>query len=544
MALSVPKAPGLPSMIKDGARYLQGLEEAVYSNIEACVELGKTTRSTFGPSGMNKMVINHIGKLFVTNDAAIILRELEVAHPAAKMMVLAAQQQEQEAGDGTNLVIMLAATLLQNASDLLKMGLSVTEVAEGYELASKKSLEILHKLVIKDVKNLRDVKEVSQALLPVIESKQFGIHDALAEIVAKACISTMPLKSHFNVDNVRVCKILGSGVANSTVLQGMVFRREVEGDVNELQDCKVVVYSCPLDTLQTETKGTIRITTAQELKDFSSGEEKLIEEHILDIVNSGCNVIVSGGKVGELALHYCNKYGLLVVRLNSKFDIRRLCNAIGAISLPRITAPTPEEIGHVSSVKTEEIGGTTVVVFQQAQAEGTVSTIVLRGSTENILDNAESAVDDAVNTFKCLTKNSRQVAGAGATEMEIAKQLGEIAEKAPGLEQYALRKFAQTFEVVARALAENYGLKATETISKLYAAHQIGKASEGLVISDEGATVTDAVSAGILDLLIVKEWAIRFATTAACTILRVDKIIMAKPAGGPAPKENPDWDAD
>jgi T-complex protein 1 subunit theta len=297
-----------------------------------------------------------------------------------------------------------------------------------------------------------------------------------------------------------------------------------------------------VDTLQTETKGTIRITTAKELTDFSHGEENLMEEHILDIVKAGCKLVISGGKVGELALHYANKHGLMVVRLNSKFDIRRLCSAIGATPLPRMTPPTAEECGHVSLARIEEIGGTTVVVFRQAQGEGSVSTIVLRGSTDNILDNAESAVDDGVNTYKCLTKNSKLVPGAGAAELEIAKQLGAIADKAPGLEQYAMRKYANSFEVVVRALSENYGLKATEMISQLYAAHQQGRVNDGLVIANDTAQVADAKEAGVLDLYLVKHWAIKFATTAACTILRVDKIIMAKPAGGPKPKENPDWD--
>jgi T-complex protein 1 subunit theta len=544
MAMHVPKAPGIPSMMKDGARYLQGNEEAVYNSIENCIDLGKMVRTTFGPSGMNKMVINHIGKLFVTNDAEQILAELEVAHPAAKLLVLAAKQQNQEAGDGTNLIIILASALLDGAAELLKLGLSVTEVAEGYELGCTKALEILKTLTVDEVKNLRDEISVSSIIRPVIMSKQFGNDEVLSNLIAKACISTMPEKDYFNVDHVRVCKVIGSGVIRSSVISGMAFKRHVEGDVTEGNECKVVVYSCPVDTLQTETKGTIRITTGEELKAFSAGEESLMEKHIKDIVNTGCKVVVSGGKIGDLALHYCNKYGLLVVRLNSKFDVRRICQVTGATALPRLTAPSKEELGYVNSVKCEEIGGTHVVVFKRSRKEGAISTIILRGSTDNILDNAETAIDDGVNTFKSLTKNAKLVAGAGACEMELSKQLHQLADRAPGMEQYSLKKFAQAFETIPRALAENYGLKASEIISKLGAVHQAGQKGAGLVVDAEGATIKDAVEAKILDLYNVKFWAIKFATAAACTILRVDKIIMAKPAGGPKPKENQDWDED
>ncbi|XP_067049333.1 T-complex protein 1 subunit theta-like [Acropora muricata] len=543
MALPVPKTM-LQHMLKDGAKHYSGLDEAVFRNITACRHLTQITRSSLGPNGMNKMVVNHLEKLFVTNDAATIIKELEVQHPAAKMLVLASQMQEQEIGDGTNLVLVFSGALLDAAEELLRMGLSPPEVIEGYEKACKKALEILPNLTCSSLIDLRDSEEVSKGLKTAVGSKQYGNEDFLSELITKACVSILPDKSPFNVDNVRVTKILGCGVHSSEVIQGMVFKREVEGDVKALKDAKIVAFSCPLDSMATETKGTVLIRNADELKSFSKGEEEQLEKQIKSIVGTGVNCIVSGGKVGEMALHFCNKFNVLVVRLNSKFDLRRLCRSVGATILPKFTTPTSEEIGRCDEIKVSEIGGTSVTIFKQDREETAVATVIIRGSTENIMDDIERAVDDGVNTFKALTRDDRFVPGAGATEIELAKQISSFGETCAGLEQYAIQKFAESLEVIPRTLAENAGVKATELISKLYAAHQGGDKNAGFDNEGGGAAVKDSVKAGILDSYLVKYWALKFATDAAVTVLRVDQIIMSKPAGGPKPKDNPNWDED
>lgn len=543
MALPVPKTM-FQHMLKEGAKHYSGLDEAVFRNITACRHLTQITRSSLGPNGMNKMVVNHLEKLFVTNDAATIIKELEVQHPAAKMLVLASQMQEQEIGDGTNFVLVFAGALLDAAEELLRMGLSPPEVIEGYEKACKKALDTLPDLTCSSLKDLRDSDEVAKALKTAIGSKQYGNEDFLSELITKACVSILPEKTPFNVDNVRVAKILGAGIHNSEVIQGMVFKREVEGDVKALRDAKIVAFSCPLDSLATETKGTVLIRNAEELKSFSKGEEEQLEKQIKSIVDAGVNCIVTGGKVAEMALHFCNKFNILVVRLNSKFDLRRLCRSVGATILPKFATPTSEEIGRCDEIKVSEIGGTSVTIFKQEREETAVSTIVIRGSTENIMDDIERAVDDGVNTFKALTRDDRFVPGAGATEIELAKLISTYGETCAGLEQYAIQKFAESLEVIPRTLAENAGVKATELISKLYAAHQGGDKNAGFDNEGSGAAVKDAVKAGILDLYIVKYWALKFATDAAVTVLRVDQIIMSKPAGGPKPKDNPNWDED
>ncbi|PNJ45827.1 CCT8 isoform 9, partial [Pongo abelii] len=322
---------GFAQMLKEGAKHFSGLEEAVYRNIQACKELAQTTRTAYGPNGMNKMVINHLEKLFVTNDAATILRELEVQHPAAKMIVMASHMQEQEVGDGTNFVLVFAGALLELAEELLRIGLSVSEVIEGYEIACRKAHEILPNLVCCSAKNLRDIDEVSSLLRTSIMSKQYGNEVFLAKLIAQACVSIFPDSGHFNVDNIRVCKILG----------------------------------------------TVLIKTAEELMNFSKGEENLMDAQVKAIADTGANVVVTGGKVADMALHYANKYNIMLVRLNSKWDLRRLCKTVGATALPRLTPPVLEEMGHCDSVYLSEVGDTQVVVFKHEKEDGAISTIVL-----------------------------------------------------------------------------------------------------------------------------------------------------------------------
>jgi len=545
MALHVPRAPGFSSMMKDGSKFFSGLEEAVIRNIGACKEFAETVQTCYGPNGMNKMVINHLEKLFVTNDAATIIRELEVEHPAAKLLILGSQMQENEIGDATNFVIIFAGALLRVSEELLRMGLKPTEVADGYEIALNKALEILPSLSCYEVTNSRDEESVKKAVRTAVMSKQYGNEDFLADLITKACISILPDKeTQFNVDNIRVCKILGSGLYSSQVINGMVFKRHAESNIIKKETCKIAIYTCPIDALQTETKGTVLIKTAEELTSFSRGEESQLEKQIKAIADAGVDVVVAGGKFGDLAMHYVNKYNMMAVRLMSKWDVRRLARATGATALPKMTPPTSEEMGMADTVYVDELGDTEVVVFRVGDKESRVSTIVIRGATDNYMDDIERAVDDGVNVFKGLCKDGKMTAGGGATEIELARQVAQWAETHPGLEQYSINKFAEALEVIPRVLAENSGVKPKEIISKLYAAHSEGNKNMGFDIDGESGDVKDCLESNVLDLMLAKKWALKYATNAACTVLRVDQIIMAKRAGGPKPRDTQGQDQD
>lgn len=596
--------------MSDSVYYSHDAEDgAILRNIEACRTIAQTVQTSLGPFGRNKIVINHLQKMILTSDAATILRELDVVHPAAKLLVMASQQQEAEMGDATNMVIILAGELLKKAEDLLRMGLKTSDIVYGYEKAQGFALKTLNgklsllseydpamtftynasgqvidmifsfiELEVDRLKELQSAPELGKALQTVIGSKQSGTEEILAPLVAEAVLAVIPKNpTAFNVDNVRVVKIMGGSLEQSRVVKGMVFGREPDGSVKKVNKAKVGVFSCPIDISQTETKGTVLLKNADEMLNFTKGEEERLEATIKELYDSGLRVVVAGATVGELALHYLNRFNIFVIKILSKFELRRLCRVVGATPLARLGAPMPDEMGHIDVVETLEIGGDRVTVFRQDEGAITrTATIVLRGATQNYLDDVERAIDDGVNAVKAVTRDPRLVPGAGATEVQLVERISAFADKTPGLPQYAIRKYAEAFEVVPRTLAESAGLDATEVLSRLYTAHQRTKAASKSKTNQSGGNneeesseeesseeedhywttgvdvaasssigTVNAVEEGILDLLVSKNWAIRLATEAARTVLSVDQIIVARQAGGPKPpSQNPNWDED
>ncbi|KAK9471774.1 chaperonin Cpn60/TCP-1 family [Dipodascopsis tothii] len=546
-SLQLPSAPG-SQLFKQGYQTYQSEDGAVNRNIAACREIASMVRTSIGPCGRNKIVINHLQKVFLTSDAATILRELDVIHPAAKLLVMASQQQQVEMGDATNLVIILAGELLNQAEGLLRIGLHTADIIQGYELAQKYALEVLPELVVDQVGDLRAKAELVKAIRPAIAAKQYGNEDLLADLVADAVLEVMPTNpASFNVDNVRVVKIMGSSLAASTVVKGMVINREVEGVVKKIGKSKVGVYTCPIDISQTDNKGTVLLHNAKEMLDFTKGEEAQLEEMVKGLADTGMRVIIAGQQVGDLAKNYLDRYGILVLRVPSKFELRRLCRVVGATPLARLGPPMPEEMGTIDVVETVEIGGDRVTVFRQEQEKTRTSTVIVRGATQNYLDDIERAIDDGVSVVKALAKDARLVAGAGAAEIKLQQRIVDYADKTPGILQHAIKKFGEAFEAVPRVLADNAGLDATEVLGRLYASPSL---TAGIDVDDESGTgtgVLDVKEHAIFDALSAKAWAIKLATDTVNTILSVDQIVMAKRAGGPQmPKQNlpGNWDED
>jgi len=531
---------GLPGLLKEGYQHFSGLEEAILKNVAACKDLADITRTSLGPNGMNKLVINHLEKLFVTSDAATITTELEVAHPAAKMVTMAAKMQESEVGDGTNFVVTLAGELLHQAQELLRMGVHPSEIVSGYNTATKKAMELMEASVCRSVEDVRSVDQLIVPLKAVLAAKLWGHEDLLAPLVAEACVSTMPpSRPSINVDNVRVAKLVGATIGDSQVVKGVVVLRDAHGAVKHVENAKIAVYGGAVEASETETKAAVVLSDADELMNYTKGEEKLMEDTIRGIADAGINVIVSGGAISEIAQHYIDKFNMFSIKVLSKFELRRLCRSIGATACARLGPPMPEEIGTAASVSVQELSSRRVTVFKQVDdgETGGISTIVLRGSTMNILDDIERAIDDGVNTVKVLCRDARLLPGAAAVEMEMALRLREFGDASPGMAQYAINAYATAFEVFARTLSENAGQSATDTISALYAAHAAGRKSAGVDIEDTEGGLLDAEEAGVFDTFAVKKEALRLAADAALTVLRVDQIIMSKQAGGPKPRE-------
>lgn len=526
---------GLSSMLKGGTKHAQGVDEAVLKNIDACRLLSDFVRTSLGPNGMNKMVVNHLGKLFVTSDAATIVRQLEVIHPAAKLIVMASEAQEREVGDGTGFVVTFAGELLTQAEKLLRMGLSTSEIVQGYERAGEETLAILEDLSVHKVPDVKDIPKVIETMNSCVSSKQYGLENILTPLIAQACVSVLPANVNmFSVENIRVAKVLGGSISDSSVIQGAVVLRDVEGTVKRVENARVAVYTCDFEATQSETKGTVLLKSAKEFTNYTKSEESLLEKKIKSIADAGVTVIAAP-KFGEVAMHFIEKYGIMAIKSQSKFELRRIARSTGAIGLAKLITPSVDEMGRADLIEVEEIGSTKCIVFRQEKEGSRIATILVRASTQNLLDDIDRAVDDAVSIFKGMTKDSRFVAGAGACEMELSKRLTIFADTRPGLDQYAIKKYAESLEVIPRILSDTCGLDATNIITTMAAAHAEGKENHGLNI--ENGEIEDSMQLKVFDLLSVKHWAIRLSTDAVTTILRVDQIVMAKMAGGPSPRD-------
>ena len=334
------------------------------------------------------------------------------------MIVMAAKMQETECGDATNFVITLAGELLEQAEGLVKMGLHASYIINGYEAALKKAVEFLEKMTCYELKDFRNTQDVAIAVRSSLSSKLSNYSDFFANLLADACVKCCPKNiQNFDLEYIRVGKILGGSIYDSFILHGLMVTRNAEGSINYFKNPKIAVYGSPIDTQASETKGTILIKNADELLNYTKSEEEHAEKVIKSIADAGVNVIVSGGTVSDICLHYIEKYKMMCVRVLSKFELRRICKCLGATGLVRIGAPTAEEMGYADEVTVQEIGSQKVTIFKRESEDCKLATIVLRGSTNNILDDIERALDDGVNLFRVALKDGRFVPGAGATEI-------------------------------------------------------------------------------------------------------------------------------
>lgn len=540
---------GVPSLFKDGVRTLSGPEQVVVRNCEACKSLADITRTSFGPNGMNKMVVNYLGKLFVTSDTGTLLKEMEFDHPAAKIVVMAAHMQEVEIGDGGNFVVCVAGELLAKASELIYMGLMPCDIVSGYLKAAKKAHEILEELIIEtvDPKSMFSKDVLARGIQSVIASKQYGHEKMLASLVAEACLTVIPKNTfNFNVDNVRVVKVLGGALQGSEVVHGAVVPHDTLGIIKKVSDARIAVFTCSIAAAEAETKSNVLIESAEELMNFNSGEEKHMEAMIRNLKESGINVIVTGGSVDDLADHYLDKYSIMCIKVTSKFDLRRLCKAVKARALVQMGPVRTEDVGMCAEVYVREVGSQKLTVFVQSDPDHTnIATILLRASTNNIMNDVERAIDDGVNVVKAMGRDGRFLPGAGAVEIELARRLQQFAQKHSGLDQYAINKFAEAMEIIPRTLAENSGQNAMDVVSALYAAHEKGEVRTGVDIDNSGVVADMTGAACVVDLYSAKVQALKLAVDAVATILRVDQIIVAKAAGGPKTgKKEGHWDDD
>jgi len=500
------------------------------------------TKTSMGPQGMNKMVVNSLEKIFVTSDAATILRECEVQHPAAKMIAMAAKMQESECGDMTNFVISFAGELLNQAENLIKTGLHPSDIVSGYKAATAEAIRLIETLCKYEVTDFKNVDQVSPIITSVLCPKITNYYEFFSKLVVDACIKVMGSStSGFDTEYIRITKVLGGSLYDSIVINGMVMTRGPETTHIRMEKPKVAVFACPFVMDEGETKANLLIKNAQDLLNFTKQEEAHMEKLVQGISDTGVNVIVVGGSISELAIHYFEKYNIMTIKSMSRFEIKRLCKCIGAIGMPKLGVPTQEELGFCDLVHMREVGSEKVTVFEKSANDCKLVSIILRGATVTVMEDVERAIDDGINTFRVMLNNPKFLNGAGSTECFLSNHLTKEAGKISTLDQYSYAKYGECFEIVSNVLLDNAGLDKNNESPILLAGNVEGP-NTGVDVMNGKLVNMDELS--VYDHLDSKKWAIQLASDAAMTVLKVDQIIIAKPAGGPKVKGNQGWDND
>ena len=529
---------GLNSLLKSGYRTFKGKNQTFFKNAEAIEDMASMTRTSLGKNGHYKYIINMHDKLFLTKDTNVMANELEINHPAVNVLVDALKAQSQEQGDGTNFVVTFGGELMKYASKLVTEGLEIAAISEGFEKAYNKTMELLDKAETYKVSDVTNLEDATKFIKPVIGSKLVhGQEEFLAPLVAQACINVVPKeKEKFDVDNVRVAKILGGNLMKSEVIKGMLVVRKTEGSVISCEKCNVGVYNCEFTTKGAETNDQVVFKTADELLNYTKSEEEHMEKIIKEIVDSGVKCVITGGAISNLAIHYLDKYGVMAFRTMSKFELRRIARSIGATLLVKLGAPTKEEMGYADEIKLTEVSSQKCILIRRDSENNKISTVVLRGTTNDMLDNLERVVNCGVNAYRAVCKSPVFVAGAGAIDMYLSQKIVEYSREVKSLDQYAIEAFGEAFEVIPRTIMENSGINVNEKLSTLRAKNS---RNPNMGINIKTGDIEDAFQLGVLDHLETKRWSIKHAYNSIRTIIKIDQIIVAKPAGGPNLTNNP-----
>ena len=501
--------------------------DAQRMNILAGKVLAETVRTTLGPKGMDKMLVDSLGDIVVTNDGVTILKEMDIEHPAAKMLVEVAKTQEDEVGDGTTTAVIIAGELLKKAENLLDMDIHPTIVAMGYRQAAEKAQEILNDIAIDADDNDTLIKVAMTAMTGKGTEKA---REPLARLVVDA-VKQVEEDGEVEIDHIKIEKKDGAIVDDSTLVQGVIIDKERvhPGMPKKIEDAKIALLNCPIEVKETEVDAEIRITDPAQMQAFIEQEEQMIRDMVASIVDTGAQVVFSQKGIDDLAQHYLAKAGVMAVRRVKKSDIEKLSKATGAKVVTNIEDLSADDLGDAGLVSEKKISGEEMIFVEDCKEPKAV-TLLVRGSTGHVVSEIERAIDDAIGVVAATVEDGKVVAGGGAPEIEIAKRLKDYADAISGREQLAITAFAEALEVVPKTLAENAGLDSIDSLVDLRAAHE-NSIYMGLDVF-EGA-VTDMNDAGVIEPHRVKKQAIQSASEAAEMILRIDDVIASSGAGKP-----------
>jgi thermosome len=493
-------------------------------NIMAGKILAETVRTTLGPKGMDKMLVDSMGDVVITNDGVTILREMDIAHPAAKMLVEIAKNQEDAVGDGTTTAVIIAGELLKKAEELLDDGIHATTIVRGYRQALNKVYEILDDISIdsKDQATLIDVAMTAMTGKGSEKAKK-----PLAELIVEAVLK---VEEDGEVDkkNINIQRVSGASVDESEIVNGILVDKG-KADPNmpkEVKNAKIALLKYPLEVKDLETDAKINLTSPSQMQAFLDNEEQMIREMIDKVIASGANVLFCQKGIDDMALHYLSRAGILAVKRTKKSDMNRLEKATGAKIITNVDDLSKDELGEAGIVYEKKIFDQMMIFIEESKDPKAVS-IILRGSTRHVTSEIERALEDALGVVAATLEDGKVVIGGGAPEIEIARQLKEYAETISGREQLSVNAFAEALEIVPTTLAENAGLDVIDILADLRSAHE-QSAFMGLDVFE--GEVTDMKIAGVVEPQRVKKQAIQSAAEATEMILRIDDLIAARGA--------------
>jgi len=505
--------------------------DAQRMNIAVAYAVASAVRTTLGPKGMDKMLVSDLGDVIITNDGATILEEMNLEHPAGKLVVEVAKAQDKEVGDGTTTAAAIAGDLLKNASELLDQNIHASTIVKGYKMASQKAVSILpeiaDKISIKDKENLVKIAAVS------LGSKSAGVGNS-KELLANLVVEAITMvaneeNNHFVVDSdqIKLEKKDGGSTDNTSLVKGIVIDKEMvhSGMPKNIKDAKILLMDVALEIDKPETDAKIEITSPSQLSAFLKQEEEMLKEMVEKISKSGANVLFCQKGIDDVAQHFLAKKNISAVRRVKKSDLEKLAKATGAKIITSFDDIAENDLGFAGNVNEKKIGGEAMIFVENCKNPKSV-TLFIRGGSEHVVNEVERAIKDAIGSVTSAVEVGYYVSGGGSTEIELAERLRSYAREIGGREQLAIEAFAKSLEIIPKTLAESAGMDLIDTVVSLRAKHNENLKWHGVDVYN--GKITDMKALGVIEPMKTKKQAISSASEAAEMILRIDDVIASR----------------
>ncbi len=524
--------------------------DAQRNNIMAAIVIAEAVKSALGPKGMDKMLVDSFGDITVSNDGATILKEMDVAHPAAKMVIEVAKTVDSEVGDGTTTAAILTGDLLKQAETLLDQKIHPTTIISGYRKATQKALEVIESVEEKVDPADKDYKKILMDVAKTSMSSKFvsGSKEILAKIVVDAVLSVakeLPEGEELDIDNIPRQKQVGLPVDRTELVKGLVLDKEIvhAGMPKRVENAKIALLEAALEVTKTEFDAKISITAPSSMQSFLDEEERMLKSMVDRIVEAGANVVIAQKGIDDVVQHYLAKQGILAVRRIKKSDVERVHKTTGATIVSKIQNLTAADLGKAKLIEQRDIGDDKML-FVEGTPKSSVVTLLVRGGTDHIVDEVDRALNDALYVVRDVIMHPAVTYGGGALAAEISKQLRDYSSTLEGREQYAVNAYADAIESLPNALAENAGLDPIDVIVDLRKAHTEGKVFHGINLTK--GKVDDMKTARVVEAAIVNRQIVMSAAEAAQMILKIDDVISSKggPSMGGGPGDNGDFGDD